>query len=66
MTRSAMTRDEAGNLSAHDYPEPQVTREDVERVLSAGRPLMSVLTEEALDALPTQLIDMKTQGDSQW
>jgi hypothetical protein len=54
-----MTRDEAGNASAQDHPEPQVTL-DVEPVLAVGRLLMSVLTEEELEELRTQLIDQKS------
>ena len=38
-------------------PEPQITREDVERVLAVGRLLMSVLTDEELDRLREYLND---------
>jgi hypothetical protein len=42
---------------------PQVTQQDLERVLVVGRLLLSVLTPEELDQLREELADGKSHGD---
>ena len=42
---------------------PQVTQQDLERVLAVGRLLLSVLTPEELDRLRKDLVDGKSHRD---
>lgn len=48
-----------------DQPEPNVSPQDVERVLAVGQLLLSVLTHEELEVLRQALKDQRTSQNDE-